>query len=134
MTAIAYLEWIRQNVPNFPKGLCAPITASMQEEFPELARVRGHFHCAAGHSHAHWWLVTSAGVIIDPTVAQFDECGAGFYEPYLGQEPTGHCLDCGAMVFDGRTFCNEDCAKSTFEYLKTGGRIFVDGHVISGEA
>lgn len=131
--AIQYLDWIRENVPAFPKGLCSPITASMREEFPELTRVRGHFHCAAGHSHPHWWLETSAGVVIDPTVAQFDPCGGGVYEQYAGPEPTGHCLDCGAMLYRGETFCNADCAKSTLAYLKSGGRIFVDGHDITGD-
>lgn len=126
-TLTNYREWIAANVPADCHGLCVQFTDAMAEAFPELRRVRGHYTPFAGRERSHWWLETVGGEIVDPTSAQFEDGGRGDYREYLGAEPTGHCLDCGALMFHGGTFCNEACARSTHAYLRDGGRIFVNG-------
>lgn len=41
----------------------------MVEAFPELKRVRGHYHCPwLSKAQPHWWCVDPDGNIVDPTV------------------------------------------------------------------
>lgn len=122
-----YAEWIAANVPADCKGLCVPTTKAMAAAFPELYRVRGFYTCPLDGRRAHWWLKTSDGTIVDPTVRQFQSNGYGEYEEYSGPEPTGHCLNCGELLFNGATFCHAQCAKETMEFMKAGGSIFVNG-------
>jgi len=106
-----YEDWIRAEVPADPIGLCAAITATMAEEFPELRRVRGHYHCPMWGRRAHWWLVAPDGRVVDPTVAQFPSRGTGEYEPWPegAPEPTGKCLNCGEYTYGGRSACTDEC-------------------------
>jgi hypothetical protein len=125
-----YQQWIAAHQPTDPRGQCAPMTTRMAEAFPELRRVRGHYVCPLEGRRPHWWLVTPSGRIIDPTVDQFASCGMGDYEEYAGPEPTGHCLNCGAMVFGPEMFCNADCAIACVEWMKSGGGISVNGRQV----
>lgn len=123
--AAAYQAWVDANVPDQCAGLCVDITTQMQAAFPELRRVRGHFICPLNGDISHWWLETADGQVVDPTGHQF--AYAGGYREYTGPEPTGQCLDCGALLFNRGTFCNEECARSSFEFIKSGGTISVNG-------
>jgi hypothetical protein len=122
-----YQQWIAAHQPTDPRGKCVDTTKAMAEAFPELRRVRGHYLCPFDGRRAHWWLVTPEGRIIDPTVEQFASCGMGDYEEYVGPEPTGHCLNCGALLYSSEGFCNAECAMETAEYLARGGKVFVNG-------
>ena len=122
-----YEQWIAAHQPTNPQGKCFEITVAMVAAFPELRRVRGHYICPLEGRRAHWWLETPSGRIIDPTVEQFSSNGAGDYEEYVGPEPTGHCLNCNAMLFGGETFCNVECAAETMEFMQRGGGISVNG-------
>lgn len=110
-----YIDWIESNVTD-PHLKCAEYTLAMQEEFPELKRVRGYYHDVFDGKRTHWWLVTSEGSIIDPTVAQFNPCGS--YEPYdesLG-EPKGKCMECGDISYLHANACSESCIKKLEVY------------------
>ena len=115
-----YDDWIKsRNLPLRPCGLCGVVTDAMRQAFPELARVRGHvIDMCDDQRYPHWWLVTSEGEIIDPTVDQFDGMVIA-YEPWSEgtQEPTGKCHDCGGYVYDGSSFCSDACALATEDYL-----------------
>ncbi len=108
---MTYAEWTRG--VGHPEGRCSEITLRMQEVFPELTRVRGHYHCWAQGRREHWWLTDPDGNIVDPTYAQFPSQGTGEYVPWVegDPEPTGKCLDCGEYVYDGN-FCNDVCRRA----------------------
>jgi len=108
---MTYDEWIKG--VKHPRGRCAEVTLQMQEEFPKLERVRGHYHCWIWGVREHWWLTDPDGRIIDPTVAQFPSKGKGTYVPWDedDEEPTGKCLNCGEYVYDGN-FCNDTCRRA----------------------
>ena len=104
-----YLRWIAEHVTD-PHGQCMEITERMAAAFPELRRVRGHYVCPYQGPRPHWWLITPDGTVLDPTKEQFVSQGChGTYEPYEGPEPTGECLNCGALVYGAETFCNSNC-------------------------
>lgn len=130
-----YQQWIAAHQPTDPRGLCVEMTRKMAAAFPELRRVRGYYTCPfSGQRHTHWWLVTPDGQIIDPTVEQFASLGQGDYEEYTGPEPTGKCLNCGALLFVQEAFCDAACAWDTAQFMARGGRVFVNGHDITPEA
>lgn len=58
-------------------GMCAEHTLAMQQKFPELVRIRGHYDCPFHGKICHWWLVAPNGEIVDPTVSQFITKGCG---------------------------------------------------------
>jgi len=94
-----YQEWIKENVP---KGTCCEITKAMQVVFPELRRVRGHYHCWIWGKREHWWLM-NGDEVIDPTKDQFPSRGEGTYVelPKGMPEPTGMCPNCGEYCYNG---------------------------------
>lgn len=124
-----YATWIAAHAPIDPRGQCSDMTTRMAAAFPELVRTRGHYVCA-DHRHPHWWLIAPDGTVIDPTVEQFAMCGGGLYEPYLGPEPKGHCLDCGELLFSDTPFCNDECARRCVEWMQAGGSIWVNGQQV----
>lgn len=115
---LRYREWII-GLGTELLGRCAEATQDMVKEFPELKRVRGHYICPIWGRRAHWWCVTPDGLIVDPTKGQFPSGGIGEYIPWIDgeKEPTGICADCGEEVFNGDSFCNDECARKTMEYL-----------------
>lgn len=118
-----YAEWIvARKLPMHPSGLCSSVTLEMQAAFPELHRVRGHvIDVADDQQYPHWWLQTDDGDIIDPTVGQFAGIPSIRYVRWREgtKEPTGKCHDCGGYVYDGSSFCSDDCARSTEAYLNS---------------
>jgi hypothetical protein len=116
-----YVGWSFKNVRD-PHLACVEATLAMVAAFPELSRVRGHYHCPVdGQAHPHWWCVTAEGTIIDPTADQFASHGQGDYEPYDESkgEPLGKCLDCGGLVYRGdpSPFCSDACAAATRAFM-----------------
>src|SRR5690242_16307709 len=103
-----YQEWIADNVPVCPRGLCGPMTLAMCEEFPELRRVRGHYVDVDGHQHPHWWCETRDGDVVDPTAAQFGLPGE--YVEHVGQEPIGKCINCGGYCYTD-SVCSDACGR-----------------------
>ena len=116
-----YKQWIAANVQGNGFGECAELTEKMGIAFPELRRVRGHYHDAFWGPRTHWWLVTPQGEIVDPTKAQFPDQG-GEYVPWRDgeEEPTGRCMDCGSYAYNGDYFCSAACERSTVSYLNSG--------------
>lgn len=116
LSAERYRRWIAANVPLFPRGLCAEMTARMVEAFPELRRVRGHVESlATGHAMPHWWCETPAGAVVDPTAAQFEGYQPVDYQEHVGAEPIGKCLNCGDYVFvpsPSSDFCSDACCNA----------------------
>jgi predicted nucleic acid-binding Zn ribbon protein len=117
-----YEEWIAAHFPSAESayGKCAEATLEMQEAFPELERVRGHYHCPIWGQREHWWLWDGEKVI-DPTAAQFPSKGTmGRYcaldEENPPQEPTGMCPNCGEMIYDGGYLCSERCERQYSAY------------------
>jgi hypothetical protein len=73
-----YQRWIAATVRGNLRGRCAAWTRRMQQTFPELRRVGG-IVAPADRSpregvalvQQHWWLLTPAGQVVDPTARQF---------------------------------------------------------------
>lgn len=117
-----YLAWIVAN--GFDNeaaayGRCAETTDAMVVEFPELARVRGHYFDRLWGRREHWWCISPDGEIVDPTAAQFPSRGTGRYVQWIegSPEPTGKCHNCGAEVFGGANFCDEECEAGTMKAM-----------------
>lgn len=113
----SYLQWIADNVGPDPHGQCKEITERMAVAFPDLRRVRGHYVCPLEGLQPHWWMITPDGAVLDPTKEQFASQGQGGYEPHEGPEPTGTCLNCGALVYGETSFCNSDCTNEFSSYI-----------------
>lgn len=96
----------------------------MAAAFPELRRVRGHYHDPQWGRRAHWWLVEPGGEVVDPTAAQFPSRGRGRYEEWdeARPEPTGECPNCGGEVFDGGTCCSPKCVDEYTAYIERESR------------
>lgn len=114
-----YKEWISNNIKSREDywRKCVPVTLRMKEDFPELVRVRGHYHDYL-YPQPHWWLRTESGTIVDPTYKQFNGCGendelSGPHELYeeIDEEnvPTGKCPNCGDYCYDNKFCCSENC-------------------------
>jgi predicted nucleic acid-binding Zn ribbon protein len=107
-----YRDWIIANVRGTDYGEWREVTARMLAAFPELRRVPGHYHCPFIGPRTHWWLVDADGGIVDPTVDQFPSRGLGEYVEWDGSPlPTGRCLECGGDVYDGSSFCSDQCGE-----------------------
>lgn len=114
----AYNNWIKQNITN-TYGQCAEATLAMQQAFPELTRVRGHYYDCLWGQREHWWLVTKDGQIVDPTKSQFPSKGFGTYTklPDDTPEPSGICMNCGdycyyhkdPKAYSSSHFCSQRC-------------------------
>lgn len=102
-----YAEYISK-ITNF-HATCAEETLKMQRKFPEMKRIRGHYHCLLTGLRPHWWLQAPDGQIVDPTASQFNP--GGEYIPWTegAPEPTSKCLQCGEYVYDFHNFCNQQC-------------------------
>ncbi len=116
-----YNEWIQNNVTE-SYGTCKEVTLKMQEAFPELRRVRGHYYCAIWGERGHWWLIDENGNIVDPTKAQFPSKGIGHYDEWdeSQKELTGICPNCGDYCYDGNSVCSEACHISYASYIMHG--------------
>ena len=115
----SYLQWIAEHVGLDPHGQCKEVTERMAAAFPELRRVRGHYVCPSEGPQPHWWMITPDGMVLDPTKEQFASQGQGAYEPHEGPEPTGTCLNCGALVYGETSFCNSDCTNEFSSYIES---------------
>lgn len=109
---MTYQEWIDQL--DDVTGKCEEITAAMAEAFPELRRVRGHYHCWIWGKREHWWLM-DGDEVVDPTAAQFPSKGEGSYVEWEGEEPTGMCPNCGEYCYDNEQVhehCHDEFVRS----------------------
>jgi hypothetical protein len=113
-----YEDWIAKNVEGDGYGQCREVTETMLAAFPELTRVRGHYYCPAWGEREHWWLVTTAQEIVDPTKQQFPSCGRGTYIPHdeTAPEPTGRCPNCNDYCYDHHTCCSDRCSTEYAAY------------------
>lgn len=109
-------DWIEANVPK-AYGKCAEVTLAMQAAFPDLVRVRGHYHDIAWGKRAHWWL-KDGDEIVDPTASQFPGEGLDEYEEWdeSTPEPNARCLNCGTNFHSptaGMAYsCSPACSKA----------------------
>ncbi len=121
---MTYQEWIDAKLKTEdPQTKCAEWTEEMSAVFPELIKVRGQVVLSNLWQRDHWWLVTPDGVIVDPTVKQFDGDYFGHAKPlaYLPRdeaepEPTGMCPNCGGYCYDGGTCCSDACHHAYVAY------------------
>jgi len=116
-----YKDWIEKNVEGDGHGKCAEVTLAMQSAFPELVRIRGHYHCISWGKREHWWLVDSSGEVVDPTANQFPTKGAGGYVEHdeSQPEPTGMCPNCGGYCYNGSSVCDDYCERQYAAYLNS---------------
>jgi hypothetical protein len=89
----------------------------MQQQFPELTRLRGHILLASGDYRTHWWLKDQEGNIIDPTIGQF-KIRIVEYIPWKegSPEPCGKCMCCGEWSYFEPHACSEKCVKELNRY------------------
>lgn len=120
MSPQKYIENILALTPESAFGRCKEITALMQEKFPGLKLIRGHYLCPVWGRRAHWWLVDENDDIIDPTAIQFPSFGGGTYLPWdeTKPEPTGKCMNCGTYCFLGSTACSKECYHEICRYYQ----------------
>jgi hypothetical protein len=113
-----YASWIAAQ--REIRNACAQVTADMVREFPELRRVRGHYHCPFTGMRPHWWCVDPSGRVVDPTASQFPSNGCGEYDPWVegAEEPTGKCIHCGAYAYGGSYFCSPQCELANQKYYR----------------
>lgn len=116
-----YRKWINDKVPTADAAYakCAEITLAMAEEFLELDRVRGIYHCPIWGKRTHWWLKDEDGNVVDPTAKQFPSGGIGEYQEITNDEecPTGRCPNCGEMTYKFETVCSAKCYEEFRRYL-----------------
>lgn len=114
-----YSKWI-VNTINDTYGKCEEYTQKMNDVFPELERVRGHYFCPIWGKREHWWLISSRGKIVDPTKNQFPSKGIGEYVQLDESmpEPTGKCPNCGEYVYENNYFCCDNCEGTYMVYLQ----------------
>jgi hypothetical protein len=132
-----YAAWIMEHCPDYKSayGMCSGTTVNMVEAFPELRRVRGHYHCPSWGEREHWWCVDERGSVVDPTAHQFPgrapavslplDVATARYEEFTGDDselPTGVCMDCGLAVYNDATFCSSGCEEATCAYLNDIGK------------
>lgn len=120
-----YAGWIETDMAahnNWARGRCQNASRRMTEAFPELRLVRGYCVLANGYAPAHWWCETDAGVVIDPTAAQFDVIVDydEYNEEKHGPLPIGKCMNCGFEVFnhDHQGLCSVECLKEFTAYVE----------------
>lgn len=122
-----YRKWIDLYYPSqqVAYNVCAAATIEMVADFPELRRVRGHYHSQLyTEPRPHWWCVDLDGEIVDPTARQFVDGGCGRYVEYTGEEPIGRCLNCGGPVMPSCGYthvCSENCRDAAIAVLKNPG-------------
>ncbi len=104
-------------------GTCAEAVNGMVALFTELKAVRGHARLLTPNlpdyerkDWPHWWCVTEAGEIVDPTRSQFP--GDIEYVPLDESkgEPTGRCPNCGDVCYDFSYLCSEKCEQEYAAY------------------
>lgn len=111
--------------------MCGVFTRLFAERFKSLKVVPGYYLTSPeGASRGeHWWLVDSAGAIVDPTADQFPEREHGHYLPYdprIHMVVKGKCLCCGVLLYskEGSAPCSLGCDEelaAEFDCLLTGG-------------
>jgi hypothetical protein len=119
-----YNTWITNKLSTSnPWNMCDEWTKEMNNEFPELTRIRGQVLLTNGWYRAHWWLVDTAGNVIDPTASQFSSDYFGGskvlnYEPRdeSEPEPTGICPNCGEYCYNSKTCCSDSCHNQYVAY------------------
>lgn len=125
-----YLNWISSNIKTREDywRTCEDVTLRMKEAFPELIRVRGHYHDIWFGPQPHWWLKTEDGLIVDPTCRQFSETQSwdlsGHHSCYEELDenhvPTGKCPNCGDYSYDGKFCCSEECHEEYRSFCMNG--------------
>jgi hypothetical protein len=112
-----YAAWIAENVDE-PYGKCREWSRAMASFYPELRVARGWYDDPIWGQREHWWCVTPAGEIVDPTAAQFPTRGMFPYREITDESevPTGACLTCGDPVYEGAAVCSDSCAGEASRY------------------
>ncbi len=97
-------------------GKCELYSKEMNEKFPELILVRGHYDCLLWGLREHWWLKDKNGTIIDPTYMQFISGGTYIELDESLPEPTGKCPQCGEYTYNNQSL-HDECASKYMNYL-----------------
>jgi hypothetical protein len=127
-----YAAWIKEHYPTSESALakCASATTAMVAAFPELRRVAGLLcHGDYVEDLEHFWCVTPAGEIVDPTRHQYNQMMLmGYYEikptdPIFGKSQK-KCMDCGHYFYEPGVdgLCSERCRVAFFAYLNAPAR------------
>jgi len=80
------------------RGKCQKMAEALAAEDPSLRLVRGWYIDAHWGEQEHWWCVSAAGEIVDPTVEQFPTGHIPelrLYREYDGYYP---CPGCGVPI------------------------------------
>lgn len=133
-----YRKWIERMIHERYNGepwrmssMCYVESVRMSEAFPELRLAKGlvdvHFSGIGPSPRAHWWLVDSAGSIVDPTAEQWERPLTNYREIEPDYERLGRCMNCGKDIWGPRergrvSICSEDCERDLVAYLE--GRPF----------
>lgn len=117
-----YIHWITNYLKtNDPKLKCKEATEAMNQQFPELIKVRGHV-VPALHSQQrpHWWLIDpKTQEVIDPTESQFLIILKYIPHDETQPEPTGKCPNCGGYCYNYSSVCSDKCGEEYKRYLNS---------------
>jgi len=130
MSPEAYLRAFFEAIPDYKAcvldtgglGLCAEMTQDLVDLFPvELKRVRGHIRMLVVAPDErdlwpHWWCLTDAGEIVDPTRAQFGPGAIVYEQADENNLPTGKCPNCGELCYEHSYFCTDACGTAYVAY------------------
>ena len=120
-----YQDWINQHYPTSlsTRLKCKVISHRMVTEFPELKVVRGQIEveepCGLPPTKTqHWWCISPEGEVIDPTSHQYPT-RILTYQPVDESkgEPTGKCMNCGDICYNGSQFCKRKCELEFMESM-----------------
>jgi len=104
-----YRTWIITNVLDTADGLCLEWAGLMSQAFPELTLIKGVFETSdRSHRYGHFWCETNDGLIVDPTVQQFQDPG-GQHIYAQEAEVDGTCVICGGPTYMGWEACCVYC-------------------------
>jgi hypothetical protein len=126
-----YQEWMRINVPQTFDGQlreCTRYVPLMAQAFLELIVCKGVVSSADNpdnigngrKEYPHMWLKTAEGVIIDPTVKQFDALGKLDYREFPKETTAlARCCNCGKYFTANihGVVCSRECQKEYAVYM-----------------
>ncbi len=134
-----WAAWIAEHFPTAESASCRCCSAARElaAAFPGQLREAAGYFGLYGIEHA-WCVDLLTGNVVDPTGIQFtarlrysiqDWTKPGAYQELTRDEieryvPSGVCMDCGADVYHGKTFCSDECERATMAYLNSSAARF----------
>lgn len=105
-------------IPTIPidslRNRCKVLVGRLLDRRDDVRPVPGWYECPFLGRTEHWWAVTDAGEIVDPSALQFPSGGRARYVPAAPWDLVCQWRDCDNLVTVERLFhigpaCSDDC-------------------------